>query len=325
MLMKTIFVTRQISDKGIKMLKEKGYDITICKSKTPPTQKEIIKELKKKNYDAVITLLTDKIDGKVFDAVPSAKIFANYSVGYDNIDLVEATRRGIAITNTPGDYVDGVAEHAIALLLGIMARLAEADAFVRKGKYKGWDPMLFLGDKLKDKTVAVIGTGRIGERMARKLHDGFGVKIIYYDVLRNERIEKECDAQFVNSVDEALTMADAVSIHVPLLPSTHHLINKENLEKMKRSAYLINTSRGPVVDEVALVEALRKGKIRGAGLDVYEFEPKLTKGLAKLSNTVLSPHIASAQTESRDEMSEIVAENIVDFFEGKVPRNKINK
>ncbi|OGI82951.1 D-glycerate dehydrogenase [Candidatus Nomurabacteria bacterium RIFCSPLOWO2_02_FULL_44_12] len=323
--MKSIFITRQIPENGIKILKEKGYDVTVGKYKTPPTQPELIEELKKKNYDVVVPLLTDKIDSAVFDAVPTVKIFANYSVGFDNIDLEEATKRNIAVTNTPGDYVDGVAEHAVALLLAIMARLAEADQFVRAGKYQGWDPMLFMGDKLNGKTVAVIGTGRIGERFARKLSSGFGVKIIYYDVVRNERIEKECGAQFVSSVNEALALADAVSIHVPLLPTTHHLINKNNLAKMKPTAYLINTSRGPVVDEEALVKALQNGRIRGAGLDVFEFEPKLTKGLVKLSNTVLSPHIASSQLESREEMAEIVANNIIDFFEGRVPRNKVNK
>jgi glyoxylate reductase len=206
-----------------------------------------------------------------------------------------------------------------------MARLVEADTFVRAGKYKGWDPMIFIGDTLRGKTVAIIGTGRIGEQVARKLHAGFGAKILYYDVRRNEKIESDCNAQFVNSVDEALSQADAVSIHVPLLPSTHHLINAENLKKMKKTAYLINTSRGPVIDEAALVKALAEGTIRGAGLDVYEFEPKLAKGLAKLPNTILSPHIASAQMGAREEMSLVVAENVIDFLEGKTPRNKVNK
>lgn len=323
--MKNIFITRQIPGQAVMALKEKGYNITVGKNKTPPTQKEIIKEIKGKKYDAIITLLTDKIDSRVFDASPSTKLFANYAVGYDNIDLVEATKRGVAITNTPGDFTDGIVQHTIALILALMSRLTEADVFVRKGKYKGWDPTLFIGDKLKGKTVAIIGTGRIGEEVARKLHSGFAVKIIYYDVAKNERIEKDCDAEFMNSVDEALSRADVVSLHVPLIPSTHHLINKENLKKMKSGAYLINTSRGAVVDERALVYALKNGEIRGAGLDVYEFEPKLAKGLAKLGNTVLSPHIASAQMESREEMGRIVAENIIDFFEGKTPRNKVNK
>lgn len=323
--MKKIFITRQIPENGIKMLREKGYDITVGKNKTPPTQKELIREIKDRNYDVIVALLTDKINSEIFEATPYTKLFANYSIGFDNVDLTEATKRSVTITNTPGDYVDGIAEHTIGLLLALMARLVPADTFMREGKYKGWDPMLFIGDKLAGKTVAIIGTGRIGEQVARKLYNGFGVKIIYYDVLRNERMEKECGAQFMNSVDEALSIADVVSLHVPLLPSTHHLINEKNLNKMKPSAYLINTSRGPVIDEVALVEMLRQGKIQGAGLDVYEFEPKLAKGLVKLSNTVLSPHIASAQMEAREEMAKIVAENIIDFFEGKIPRNKVNK
>ena len=323
--MKKIFITRNIPEKGINSLREKGYEVIVGKSKIPPTQKEIIKEIKNKNYDVVITLLTDKIDGKVFDASPSTKLFANYAIGYDNIDFKEATKRDIAITNTPGNYVDGIAQHTIALLLALMSRLVEADTFMRKGKYKGWDPMLFLGDKLQGKTVAVIGTGRIGEQVARKLHDGFGAKIIYYDVVRNQQIEKDCDAEFMQSVDEALSRADVVSLHVPLLDSTRHLINKENLKKMKPSAYLVNTSRGAVIDENALVYALKNGQIKGAGLDVYEFEPKLAKGLMKLPNTVFSPHIASAQIEAREEMSRVLVENVIDFLEGRTPRNKVNQ
>lgn len=323
--MKKVFITRKIPANGLEMLREKGYDVTVGKSKTPPTQKELINEIKGINYDAIVSLLTDKIDAKIFDAAPSTKLFANYAIGFDNIDLTEATKRGLTVTNTSGNYVDGIAEYTIGLILALMTKLVPADAFMRKGSYKGWDPMLFLGDKLGGKTVALIGAGRIGEQVAHKLHKGFDVNIIYYDTVRNERLEKNCNAKFVNSVDEALSLSDIVSLHVPLIPSTHHLINKKSLKKMKPSAYLINTSRGPVIDEVALVEALEQGIIRGAGLDVYEFEPKLAKGLAKLPNTVLSPHIASAQTESREEMSKILAENVIDFFEGRVPRNKVNK
>lgn len=323
--MKKIFITRNIPEKAIRTLKEKGYEVTIGKFKTPPTQKEIIKSIKNKNYDVVITLLTDKIDEKVFDASPSTKLFANYAIGYDNIDFKGATKRDISITNTPGDYVDGIAQHAIALLLALMSRLIEADTFMRKGKYKGWDPMLFLGDKLQGKTVAVVGTGRIGEQVARKLYDGFGTKIIYYDVVRNQQIEKDCNAEFMQSVDDALSKADVVSLHVPLLDSTRHLINKQSFNKMKPSAYLVNTSRGAVIDENALVDALKNGQIKGAGLDVYEFEPKLAKGLMKLPNTVFSPHIASAQIEAREEMSRILVENVIDFLEGRTPRNKVNQ
>lgn len=323
--MKNIFITRQIPGNAIKTLEEKGYIVTVGKYKKPITEKELIGELKKKNYDAVVTLLTDKIGAKIFDASPSTKLFANYSIGFDNFDLEEATKRGITMTNAPGNYVDGIAEHTIALILSLMSRIVEADTFVRKGKYKGWDPMLFIGDDIKGKTVAIIGTGRIGERVVHKLHFGFEANIVYYDLVRNERIEKDCEAKFVNSVDEALALGDIVSLHVPLTKETRHLINKERLEKMKPNAYLINTSRGPVVDEKALVDALKKNKIRGAGLDVYEFEPKLAKGLNKLSNIVLSPHIASAQHDAREEMSKVVAENVIDFLEGKIPKNKVNK
>ncbi len=323
--MKKIFITRQIPENGINLLKEKGYEVTIGDTKTPPTQEEIMEQIKDKNYDAIVTLLTDKIDGKIFDASPNTKIFANYAIGYDNIDIEEANNRNICITNTSGDYVSGIAEHTIGLLLALMAKLISADKFMREGKYTGWDPMIFIGDKLEGKTVGIIGTGRIGEQLARKLYNGFGVKIIYFDVKRNENIEKDCNAQFIDSVDEALAMSDIVSIHVPLLSSTYHLINKENLKKMKSSAYLINTSRGAVIDEMALVEALKSGQIKAAALDVYEFEPKMAMGLSELSNTILSPHIASAQIEAREEMSRIVAENIIDFFEERIPKNKINK
>lgn len=322
--MKKIYMTRRIPGECIKILEDKKYEVIIGTSKNPPTQKEIIKALKKKQYDAVVTLLTDKIDSAVFDVSPETKLFANFAIGYDNIDTTEATQRGITVTNTQGDYADGIAQHTIALLLSLMSRLSEADPFVRKGKYKGWDPMLFLGETLKGKTVAIIGTGKIGELVASKLYHGFGAQIAYYDIVRNERIEKECNATYVPSVDEILPLADVVSLHTPLLPTTRHLMNKERLMKMKKTAYLINTSRGPVIDETALVTVLKTGDIRGAGLDVFEFEPKLVRGLAKLPNTVFSPHIASAQTDARDAMSKIVAENIIDFFEGKVPRNKVN-
>jgi len=322
--MKNIFITRQIPGNAVKTLEEKGYSVTVGKYKTPITERELIKELKKKKYDAVITLLTDKIGTNIFDASPETKLFSNYSVGYDNFDIVEAKKRNVTLTNVSGNYVEGVAEHTIALLLTLMSHIVEADSFVRKGKYKGWDPMLFIGDNIANKTIAIIGTGRIGGKVAHKLYLGFGAKIIYYDVVKNESIEKDCNATFVNSIDKALAMADIVSIHVPLLPTTHHMINKARLNKMKPSAYLINTSRGAVIDEKALVNALKNNEIKGAGLDVYEFEPKLTKGLTKLSNIILSPHIASAQIETRNEMSRLVAENVIDFLEGKIPKNKIS-
>ena len=323
--MKKIFITRKIPDVGIKILKDKGYIVDVYPKDRIMSQRELVSTLKKGSYDAVISLLTDKIDAAVFDAAPSVKLFANYATGFDNIDIVEAKKRGIAVTNAPAPQTsESVAEHALALALALAARVVEADEFVRKGKYKGWDPMLFIGMDVLGKTLGIVGVGRIGGRVAHYA-SGLGLKVIYTDVARNEEIEKESNAVFCNSVDELLPNADIVSIHVPLLDSTHHLINEARLRSMKPTAFLVNTSRGPVIDEIALTKALKEKTIAGAALDVFEFEPKIAPGLAKLPNVILTPHIASASLQTRDEMSEMAANNAVDFFEGKTPRNSVIK
>lgn len=327
--MKKILVTRRIPEAGLKPLTDKGYAVEVIPGDAPQSQKKIISYLKKglsgEPYDAVLTLLTDKIDATVFDAAPSVKIYANYATGFDNLDLTEAKKLGIVVTNAPSDLAsEAVAEHTIALMLALAARIVEADDFVRRGRYKGWAPMNFIGTDVLGKTLGLIGVGRIGGRVAHYA-SGLGLKILYYDVKRNEAIEKESGATFCSSVEELLPKADIVSVHVPLLDSTHHLMNTERLALMKSSAVLVNTSRGPVIDEFALLEALKTEVIRGAGLDVFEFEPKLVHGLAKLQNVILTPHIASASDEARDEMAVITANNIIDFFEGREPRNQVNK
>jgi lactate dehydrogenase-like 2-hydroxyacid dehydrogenase len=195
--------------------------------------------------------------------------------------------------------------------------------YMRKGKYEGWDPMLLHGERIEGKTLGILGTGRIGANVARKGKFGFGMKVVYYDIKRNEELEKEDAAVFYPTIEEVLKISDIVSIHVPLTESTHHLISTDRLSLMKPSSYLINTSRGAVVDENALVQALEKGEIMGAGLDVFEFEPKLARGLAKLPNVVLTPHIASATEEARLEMSRVSAQNIIDCMEGAIPRNNV--
>lgn len=280
--------------------------------------------LSKKQYDGVITLLTDKIDSLIFDAVPSVKIYANYAVGFDNLDIAEAKKRAIVLTNAPGSSSDCVAEHAMALILGLTTRMVEADDYVRSGKYKGWSPMHFIGTDLKGKTLGLLGAGRIGERVAYMASKGFGVSVIYYDIARNSKIENDCGAIFLPTVEEVLKQADIVSLHLPLLDSTKHIINDERLKLMKPNSFLVNTSRGPIVDEIALVQALQDGIIKGAGLDVFEFEPKLSRGLAKLPNVILTPHIASARESARNEMAKIVAENIIKFFETGTPLNQVN-
>lgn len=321
---KIIYITRKIPDAGLKILTEQGIKYDIGTFKRPPQKKELVKELKKKSYDGVISFLTDKLDKDIFDACPSSKIFANFSVGFDNADLEEAKKRNIFITNTPNTSATAVAEHTVALMLALTTRIVESDEFMRKGKYKGWDPSIFVGTDLKGKTIGLIGAGQIGTEVAKMLRYGFGSDIIYSDIKRNFDLEN-IDGVVQRETEEVLREADIVSLHVPLLPSTHHLINEEALHKMKKSSFLINTSRGPVVDEKALVKALQDDTIRGAALDVFEFEPKLTRGLTKLPDVIITPHIASARQSARDKMAEIAAENIVSVLKTGQPLNNVIK
>jgi len=318
--MSKIFVTRKIPKVGLDLLKAAGHQVKVYPKDAVIPRKELIKNVK--GVDAILSLLTDKIDGAVLDAAgPKLKIVANYAVGYDNFDLQAFKARGIKAANTPGVLNGSVAEHAVALLFAVAKRIPEADRFTRAGKYKGWEPELLLGMELSGKTIGIVGLGRIGSGVAKRAK-AMGMDVLYYDVKRNEAFEKEVGAKYA-SVEDLLKGADAVSIHVPLLPSTRHLIDAKKLKLMKRGAILINTSRGPVVDEKALVAALKSGRLRGAGLDVYENEPKLAPGLAKLPNTVLTPHTASATVETRDAMSRLAAQAIVDALSGKTPPNLV--
>lgn len=318
-----IYITRKIPEAGMNKLKAKGYEIDINHEDKVLSKEELISALKQKPYDAVLCLLTDKIDKEVFEAAPTVKIFANYAVGFDNIDLKAAKEKGVLIANTPGVLTETVAEHTFALMLAISHRVAEADKFTKAGKFKGWAPMLLLGSDLSHKTLGIVGLGRIGSRVAYHAVRGFDMKVIYYDVNRNEEFEKEFRAEFRANIDDVLRVADYISLHVPLLESTRHLINRQRLSIMKPSAYLINTSRGPVIDEKALVEALKNKTIKGAGLDVFENEPALTSGLAELDNVILTPHIASATEETRSKMSELAAENIIAALEGRISPNLV--
>ncbi len=318
-----VYITRKIPEIGISILKEKGYEVSINPKDRPLTKQELINEIKGNDYDAVLTLLTDTVDAEVMDSAPSVRIYANFAIGYNNFDIAEAKKRGIYMSNTPGGGADRVAEHTWALILALTCRVVEGDRYMRSGKYNGWDPMLLHGTKLDGKTLGILGSGRIGADVAHKGKNGFGMDVIYYDVKRNEQMEKEIGAKFYDNVDEVLKNADIVSIHVPLLDSTHHLIDERRLNLMKSNSYLINTSRGPVIDEKALVAALQDKKIKGAGLDVFEFEPKLAEGLADLPNVVMTPHIASGTEEARIDMATISANNIIDCLSGIIPRNNV--
>ena len=315
-----VFVTRRIPETGIQLLRRHCQVKIYPKDQVIPT-KELIKEVKQ--CDALLCLLTDTINKEVIDANPRLKIISNYAIGFNNIDVVYATKKGIPVTNTPGRaIVDAVAEHTVALMFAITKRICEADQFTRKGKYRGWEPQLLLGMELVGKTIGIVGLGRIGAGVAKRSR-AMGMNVVYSDITRNLAFESEFKAQYL-FLPALLKGSDVVSLHVPLLPTTHHLIGKKELSLMKRTAYLINTSRGPVIDEKALVQALKKKQIAGAGIDVYEFEPTLTPGLTTLSNVVLTPHIASATIEARSEMSLDAAENILAVLQGKKPKMLVN-
>ena len=310
-----------VPESGIKILKDKGFEVVINPEDKVLTKEELMNNLRGQNYDALFCLLTDKIDAEVMDSFgPQLKIIANMAVGFDNINIEEARKRGIMVTNTPDILTESVAEHTIALMFAIARRLVESDQFMRDGKYIGWAPMLFLGNDLVEKTLGLVGLGRIGAAVAKRMHDGFEMKIIYYDVKRNEELERQYHLEY-RDLENLLKESDFVSVHVPLLETTRHLIGEPQLRIMKKTAYLINTSRGPVIDEKALVVALKSGEIKGAALDVFEFEPKITPELLQLDNVILTPHIASATEETRSKMSDLAATNIIEALEGHTPPN----
>jgi glyoxylate reductase len=316
---KTVFVTRRIPQPGLDLLRD--FDMTMNPEDRVLTKQELIAGAKGK--DAVLCLLTDPIDAEILDALPSVKIFANYAVGFNNVDVEAATKRKVVITNTPGVLTDTTADFAWTLLMAAARRLVEADKYCRAGKYEGWGPMLFLGHDIHHKTLGIVGLGRIGQAVARRAH-GFEMRILYNDEFRHPP-EKEAELKVTYvSLEQLLQESDFVTLHVPLMPSTKHLIGKKQLGMMKRTAVLINTSRGPVVDEKALVEALRNNVIFAAGLDVYEDEPTLAPGLAGLDNVVIPPHIASATFDTRTKMATMAAGNIVAFFKGERPPNIVN-
>jgi len=316
-----VYITRELPERGLKIIK-KHFDTEVWSEYGPPPKNMIIKKVK--DVDALASLLSDKIDLEVFDAAPKLKIVAQMAVGFDNIDIKEATRRGIYVTNTPEVLTDTTADFAWALLMAVARRVVEADKYVRTGQWKvSWHPTMMQGRDVHDATIGIVGAGRIGYAVARRAK-GFNMKILYYDVIPRPEMEKEFGAKRVD-LEAIFRESDFVSVHVPLMKETYHLVNEEKLKLMRKTSYLINNSRGPVVDEKALYEALREGRIAGAGLDVFEQEPTTVDNpLLKLDNVVVAPHISSASYETRSRMAEMVAENLVAFFEGKTPPNLVN-
>jgi glyoxylate reductase len=287
------------------------------------TKQELIDRLKAGNYDALYCLLTNPIDGEVMDAAPGLKIIANMAVGYNNVDVPEATRRGIAVTNTPGVLTDTTADFAWALLMSAARRVAEGDRFVRAGKFNGWGPLMMIGQDVHGKTLGIIGFGRIGRALAKRAY-GFDMRVLYYDRYPADATTEEALRANLATMDEILEQSDYVSIHTDYNPETHHLIGAPEFARMKSTSYLINTSRGACVDEAALVEALKSGQIAGAALDVFEREPQIHPGLLELQNVVLAPHIASASLDTRNAMGLMAAENIIAVFINQKPPNIVN-
>ena len=319
---KKVFLTRPIPEAGEKLLHQAfpllkfnpGDDYVLSRT-------ELLNAVK--GMDGIVSLLTDKIDPEVMDAAgPQLKVIANYAVGYDNIDIEAASARKIMVTNTPGALTDATADFAWALLMATARRISESERYARALKYKAWGPMLMLGGDFVGKTLGIVGAGRIGATFAKRSID-WNMRVLYADEMANNELEEILGAWKVD-METLLAESDYISIHVPLLPSTYHLINAETLRKMKPTAYLVNTSRGPVIDEAALANALREKVIAGAGLDVYEREPEIYPALLSLENVVLAPHIASATRETRDKMAIMAAENAIAALSGKKPPNLLN-
>jgi len=282
---------------------------------------ELLKRVADK--EGLICLLTEKVDEEVLAAAPKLRIAATVSVGFDNIDVAACTKQKVVATNTPGVLDDTTADFAWTLLMAIARRVLEGDEWMRSGTWPGWDLDQLLGGDVWGKTLGIMGFGRIGRGVARRAQ-GFQMRVLYSDAVRAPAdVEKDLRAEFVDR-DRLFRESDFISLHVPLLPDTRHLISKENLDKMKPTAYLINTSRGPVVDEAALAEALERKKIAGAALDVFEAEPKANPALLGRKNVILTPHIASASIETRTKMAVMAANNVVVCFEGKRPPNALN-
>jgi glyoxylate reductase len=315
-----VFVTRAISEKGLEIIRD-FCDVNVWPNEMPPTRDELLGHVR--GVDGLLCLLTDKIDGEMMDeAGPQLKVISNHAVGFDNIDVSAATARKIPVGNTPDVLTDATADFAFALMMAVARRITEAERYVRAGNWKTWGPMLLLGMDLKGATLGLIGFGRIGKAVARRAA-GFDMRVIYYDP-NEKKPDRNLKATRVD-FETLLEESDFISLHTPLTPDTRHVIDAEAFSKMKRTAVVVNTSRGPVVDPNALYEALKERRIFGAGLDVTEPEPlPMDSPLLTLDNIVIVPHIASASTSSRNMMSWMAAQNLLAGLKGERLPNCVN-
>jgi glyoxylate reductase len=321
--MAKIFVTRQIPGNVLEKLKVNGNEVVVSEFGRVLTPEELLE--KSKGVDGLLSLLTDRIDADLMDAIgPQLKIISNYAVGFDNVDVKGASDRGILVTNTPSEEVDeAVAEHTWALIFALSRRIVEADEATRRGAYRGWEPDIFLGTSLAGKTLGIVGLGGIGTMVARRAA-GLKMNVIYNKHSQDPEAERELGIKFV-TLEDLLTQSDVVTLHVPLTDETRHMINKDTLAKMKKGAFLVNTARGPIVQEHDLVEALRSGQLGGAALDVFDNEPNISPELYDMPDVVTTPHIASATNEARQKMGEQAVASILDTLSGKKPENLVDE
>jgi glyoxylate reductase len=315
-----ILISRMLPDGAVQLARSR-VRVDIHDGRAPLPKPELMARLK--GRQGLICLITDQIDDELLGGCPDLRVVANIAVGFNNIDVEAATRRGVVVTNTPDVLTDTTADFAWALLMATARRVVEADQYVRQGRFKLWEYMVLLGGDVHGKTLGIIGFGRIGRAVARRAR-GFGMRVLYQDAApADAATERDLNATRAD-LPTLLRESDFVSVHTPLLPETRHLIGADALKAMKKTAYLINASRGPVVDEAALVEALRDGWIAGAGLDVFEEEPAVHPGLLGLPNVVLAPHIASASHDTRLKMATLAVDNCLAVLEGKMPPTPVN-
>jgi lactate dehydrogenase-like 2-hydroxyacid dehydrogenase len=318
----TAIVTRRWPEEVERKLEEL-FDVTLNRDDRPMSVAELQDALR--NADAVLPTVSDKITAEVLSAEPlRCRILGNFGVGFNHIDLQAAKARGITVTNTPAVLTDCTADLAMTLLLMTARRAGEGERHVRSKAWTGWRPTHMMATKVTGKTLGLIGLGRIGKAVAKRAHHGFDMPVLFHDPFPpSPEEQKSLGATRCGTIEEVLERADFVSLHCPATPETRHLMNGERLKRMKRSAILVNTARGDVVDEKALIQALKDGTIAAAGLDVYEFEPKVSEELLTLENVVLLPHLGSASRETRVAMGMRVIDNVTAFFAGKTPGDKV--
>ena len=317
--MSKVFVTRKIPDAGLNLLKEK-YEVEVFSSEKNPTKDQLINGAK--DADALIPLLSDEIDNEVMEKCSNLKIIANYAVGYDNIDLKAAQKHDIFVSNTPGALTETTADMTWTLLMAAARRVVESDKYVRELKFDSWGPELLLGQKVYGKTIGIIGFGRIGQAVAQRAH-GFDMEVLYNKrTPLSKEEESELGARYAD-LEDLLKQSDFVTINASLNESTYHLIDEKELKMMKDNAVLVNTGRGPIINEKVLAQALANQEIFSAGLDVYENEPEVYPKLLELDNVVLTPHTGSATIDARNKMAKMAAENVIAVLSGKKPKNQV--